>query len=132
MTDLSESFENNLAAPELRQRHSAVYSFSYTRNTTADTSQLEPSPSYTPESTHTPTSHQSGTEYPHDSPSSIPPSFTKADDGCNKSRTLNSDKKDNPQKEKVEKEEDGGFFECNICIEMAGDPVVTLCGHLVS
>ena len=131
MTDLSESFENNLAAPELRQRHSAVYSFSYTRNTTADTSQLEPSPSYTPESTHTPTSHQSGTEYPHDSPSSIPP-FTKADDGCNKSRTLNSDKKDNPKKEKVEKEEDGGFFECNICIEMAGDPVVTLCGHLVS
>jgi len=132
MTDLGESFENNLAAPELRQRHSAAYSFSYT--TTADSSQLEPSLSHTTEPTPTPTSHQNDMGYPHDS-SSIPPltKESRTDDGCNKSKTLNSDKKETVnKKEKVEKEEDGGFFECNICIEMAGDPVVTLCGHLVS
>jgi len=25
---------------------------------------------------------------------------------------------------------DGGSFDCNICLELAQDPVVTLCGHL--
>lgn len=25
---------------------------------------------------------------------------------------------------------EGGSFECNICLELAQDPVVTLCGHL--
>ncbi|GBG87095.1 hypothetical protein CBR_g44551 [Chara braunii] len=25
---------------------------------------------------------------------------------------------------------DGGSFECNICLELANDPVITLCGHL--
>lgn len=26
--------------------------------------------------------------------------------------------------------EQGGSFDCNICLELAQDPVVTLCGHL--
>jgi hypothetical protein len=27
--------------------------------------------------------------------------------------------------------EHGGSFDCNICLELAQDPVVTLCGHLL-
>ncbi|KAI8614127.1 hypothetical protein BC830DRAFT_1128987 [Chytriomyces sp. MP71] len=27
-------------------------------------------------------------------------------------------------------EEEGGLYECNICLDMASNPVVTLCGHL--
>ncbi|KAI3801401.1 hypothetical protein L1987_29506 [Smallanthus sonchifolius] len=36
------------------------------------------------------------------------------------------------EKEHVVKsnENEGGFFDCNICFDMASDPVVTYCGHL--
>ncbi|KAM0010341.1 putative transcription factor C2H2 family [Helianthus debilis subsp. tardiflorus] len=29
-----------------------------------------------------------------------------------------------------EEDESGGFFDCNICLEMARDPILTCCGHL--
>nr|XP_043623691.1 uncharacterized protein LOC122595404 [Erigeron canadensis]XP_043623692.1 uncharacterized protein LOC122595404 [Erigeron canadensis] len=29
-----------------------------------------------------------------------------------------------------EEDESGGFFDCNICLEMAKDPILTCCGHL--
>ncbi|KAK9051600.1 hypothetical protein SSX86_028227 [Deinandra increscens subsp. villosa] len=29
-----------------------------------------------------------------------------------------------------EADESGGFFDCNICLEMARDPILTCCGHL--
>eukprot|EP01018_Ginkgo_biloba_P034659 Gb_19856 [translate_table: standard] len=35
-----------------------------------------------------------------------------------------------PQQSQASGSGDGGSFDCNICLELAQDPVVTLCGHL--
>ncbi|KAM0017896.1 putative transcription factor C2H2 family [Helianthus debilis subsp. tardiflorus] len=44
---------------------------------------------------------------------------------------LDSKKSDNEQGGGDEDDEgSGGFFDCNICLEMAMDPVLTCCGHL--
>ncbi|XP_076943640.1 uncharacterized protein LOC143613950 [Bidens hawaiensis] len=42
----------------------------------------------------------------------------------------NTDNHNNINKDEEEDASGGGFFDCNICLEMARDPVLTCCGHL--
>ncbi|XP_076933487.1 uncharacterized protein LOC143599411 [Bidens hawaiensis] len=55
-----------------------------------------------------------------------PPELTKTcDENCNNNSN-------GPEENEVtdRKEHKGGFFDCNICFNMASEPVVTYCGHL--
>ncbi|GAB4828140.1 hypothetical protein Ancab_035056 [Ancistrocladus abbreviatus] len=37
---------------------------------------------------------------------------------------------DTPIEQKLPSEEEGGYFDCNVCLVVAKDPILTCCGHL--
>ena len=78
---------------------------------------------------------------------SVPGSFvitTQEDDEQDSCRNTNATKSTTCEIEETEPKENSsstsstpkptisneGLFECNICLDMASEPVVTLCGHL--